>query len=128
MSKCSLALVFPVRCHCSVFFTNTSHAAFKAGINQYSMQKSFQTLIEIAYWIAIFFSPVLLFSVIAGIIFISNENNLWISIIFLSVGIILGIVWAERVRKKYGCSRYMGRILSTPDICQEDSEENKDKK
>ena len=38
------------------------------------------------------------------------------------VGLILGIVIAERIRRKYGCSRYLSRIISTPDIWPTDDE------
>jgi hypothetical protein len=81
-----------------------------------SMQKVFHAAIEIFYWIAIFISPLLVGGVIALIIYLRNENLLWLSIIIASIGMVTGILFAERVRKKYGCSRYMSKISGTPDI------------
>jgi len=92
------------------------------------MQKFFHIIIEIIYWIAIFLSPVILFSAIAASIYISNENNFWLSVIVLSLGVVFGVLWAERIRKKYGCSRYMSKILSTPDISPDDDLQEKKNK
>jgi hypothetical protein len=57
---------------------------------------------------------------VAFIIYISAPNLAWLSIIIIGLGFIVGIVFAERVRRKYGCTRYMSRLISTPDICPTD--------
>lgn len=78
------------------------------------MKKIFEILIEVIYWIAIFASPVLLSLFIGIVICINNEKLLWLSICICSIGIIFGIFLAERIRKKYGCARYIARILGGP--------------
>jgi len=80
------------------------------------MRNIFNVIIEAIYWIGIFLSPTLLLGAVAIGIYFSNEDNLWISVILLFTGIVIGIIFAERIRRKYGCSYYMAKILSTPDI------------
>jgi hypothetical protein len=74
------------------------------------------TVIEIYYWFRIFISPVLASAIMAAIIYFTNSHNYGISIAVLVVGTIIGIVWAERIRKKYGCSAYFGKLLATPEF------------
>ncbi|MCB0716652.1 MAG: hypothetical protein KDC06_11650 [Chitinophagaceae bacterium] len=80
------------------------------------MQKIFHALIEVFYWVTIFLSPFIIGAGIGLVIYIKNENLSWLSIMIASIGAIIGGMVAERIRKKYGCSRYVGRILATPDI------------
>jgi hypothetical protein len=77
--------------------------------------------IEAIFWLLIFLSPVLFFALIA--LFYNKSNILFYSL--LSIGIILGVLFAEWVRKKYGCSTFMGRLLGTPEIIDyEDRKKN----
>lgn len=73
-------------------------------------------LFEIIYWIKIFLSPFIIFLFIALAIYFSNEELLWISVLLSIIGLVLGIVYAERIRKKHGTTQYMGRIYNTDDI------------
>lgn len=84
------------------------------------MKKLFEIIIELWYWFMIFLSPFIFFGIISVIILI-NSSLIYLSLITLSIGFILGILLAEKIRRKYGCSFYLGKILSTP-------EENKPKK
>jgi hypothetical protein len=79
------------------------------------MKKVFEVFVEIIYWIAIFASPFLLSLAIGVGIYFSNEKLLWLSIVIVSIGFLLGIYFAERVRRKVGCARFIARILATPD-------------
>ena len=90
------------------------------------MQKVFNILIEISYWLAIFFSPFLAGSFIGLVIYIKNPDLLWVTILVASIAMITGIWSAERIRKKYGCSRYIEKIFETPDIPGEYPEEAKE--
>jgi len=69
-------------------------------------------LVEIISWIAIFLSPVLGFGVAGAAIYFSNPNHWILAMIVASAGVIIGVVWAENVRKKIGCSNFLGKILS----------------
>ncbi len=92
------------------------------------MQKLFHTAIEIIYWVGLFVAPLLGSAVIAAIIYFSNTHLLWLAAIVLFAGAVTGIFFAERIRKKYGCSNYMSRILSTPDIRPVDEKPSKGEK
>ncbi len=63
-----------------------------------------------------FITPVGLGGLIALFIYSSNEKLLWLSIVIASISVILGVLYAERIRRKHGTSRYASKILSTPDI------------
>jgi hypothetical protein len=80
------------------------------------MWKFFAGLIEFFNWLAIFLVPFVAGVGIGFIIYINYERLLWLSIIFSLSGAITGILIAEHIRRKYGCSRYLSRIRATPEI------------
>lgn len=71
---------------------------------------------EIIYWLKIFLSPFLFFNVIGIAFFLRNKDFLWLWIILGSIGLILGVIWAERVRRQKGTTQFMGEIYNTDDI------------
>ncbi|WP_447636183.1 hypothetical protein [Flavobacterium microcysteis] len=77
-------------------------------------------LFEIIYWVKIFLSPFIIFLFIALAIYFSNEELLWISVLLSIIGLVLGIVYAEKIRKKHGTTQYMGRIYNSDDISDYD--------
>src|SRR5450432_2825288 len=83
--------------------------------------KFFTAVIEMFWWLTIFASPFLLGSGIGLIVYIKNQNLLWLSISLVSIGMITGVLFAEHIRRKYGCSRYMAKIRATPDIWPDES-------
>jgi hypothetical protein len=89
------------------------------------MNKTFHGVIEIIFWVAIFCSPLLVGIAIAFVIYINSPKLEWLSIIIVSLGFVIGIVFAERVRRKYGCTRFMSRLIATPDICPTDTYDKK---
>jgi len=76
------------------------------------MKKVFNAFIEFVFWLAIFASPFLACFAIAAIIYASHENLKLISIAIIIIGFISGILLAEKIRKKYGCSNYISKIFS----------------
>lgn len=74
------------------------------------MEKIFNVIVEIVYWFLFFLSPFIVFVIIAGIVYLNNPNNHWLPIGLLILGIILGILLAERIRRKYGTSAYMAML------------------
>ena len=80
------------------------------------MQNRFHSGIEAIFWLALFASPFLGSAIIAAFLCFSKTNLLWLVIIVLSIGAITGVLFAERTRRKYGCSNYIARLLSTPDM------------
>lgn len=87
------------------------------------MNRIFHIIIEVIFWLAIFLSPVIFFSAIAAFTYFSDISNFEMAVSIFLVGIIGGIFWAERIRRKFGCSRYMSKILSTPDIWPDEVDE-----
>src|SRR5690606_34319026 len=79
------------------------------------MRKLFHIFVESIFWLQLFLVPVLAGGVIAVVIFIRNENLLWLSIAIAAISIILGVIYAERIRRKHGTSRYLARIMATGD-------------
>ncbi|MBS1759292.1 MAG: hypothetical protein JST23_04130 [Bacteroidetes bacterium] len=80
------------------------------------MKKILSFFIESVFWIQLFFAPVGIGGLIALFIYIGNQKLLWLSIIIAAASIVIGIVYAERVRRKHGTSRYASKIIGTPDI------------
>jgi hypothetical protein len=86
------------------------------------MLRVLKFFIESVFWLQIFLCPFLAGGIIAFLLY-SSQQDLWpVSIFFVLTGFVFGIILAERIRKKYGCSRYLSRILSTPDIWPVDDE------
>jgi len=79
------------------------------------MNKLFHGFVEIIFWLAIFSSPVLIGAVIAFIIYLNAPKFEWLSITIAGLGVIIGILVAERIRRKYGCTEFMSRLISTSD-------------
>jgi hypothetical protein len=89
------------------------------------MKRFFDAFVELVFWIAVFASPFLLSVAIGAIIYFTHEKLLWLSIVIFLMGIIAGVFFAERIRKKYGCARYIARIIGTSDVPDEINDNNK---
>jgi len=76
------------------------------------MNKLFHGVVEIIFWVAIFCSPLLIGAAIAFIIYINAPKLEWLSIGVGSLGVLTGILVAERIRRKYGCTQFMSRLIS----------------
>jgi len=73
-------------------------------------------LIEIYNWFSIFLSPFILLNALGIYIYWSNEN-LWLLTILLSIiGFVLGIFFAEKIRKRRGTSQFMAELNHTNDV------------
>jgi uncharacterized membrane protein YfcA len=73
----------------------------------------------------LFAAPLLGSAVIGAIIYFSNTHLFWLAAIVVFIGAVTGVLFAEKIRKKYGCSNYMSRIVSTPDIWPMDEKPSK---
>lgn len=83
-------------------------------------------IMEIIYWIEIFLAPFLAFSIIGVIIYFNNTNYGWLCILLMILGGVLGIILAERIRRKYGTATYMGRILGNSEFIEENKSKDKE--
>jgi len=89
--------------------------------------KIVQSLIESLYWMNIFIVPVVFIGG-TGFLLYHQYPATWGFIIFLLLGIssiILGIYWAEKTRKTIGCSVFVNRIFSSPDVNGKDENQSK---
>lgn len=77
------------------------------------MIKLLETLVEAIYWLLIFLSPMLIATVIAGVIYFSNGEQITIPLVVLGIGFVAGVFLAERIRRKYGCSTFYSRLNRT---------------
>lgn len=61
------------------------------------------------YWLQIFIVPVIILGLVALFTYSSNET---LAIALLALGIIVGILFAEYVRRKYGLESFFARLYS----------------
>jgi hypothetical protein len=45
-----------------------------------------------------------------------------VSAVIIALGFVAGILFAEKIRKKYGTSNFYGRLLSMPELDRKDKE------
>lgn len=68
------------------------------------------------FWLWLFIIPAGGLGFLAFWLYAKSPDNLVYSIISSVVGVALGIVIAEYIRKRYGLDNFFGRLLATPDI------------
>lgn len=82
------------------------------------MFKRFDQTVEIIAWLQIVASPLLISCLISAFIYFGNPNeiNLIFSIAIIILGLIVGILWANKIWKTKGTSWYISQVSATPDI------------
>ena len=75
-------------------------------------------LIEIANWVRIVLSPLLISVFIGGFVVLGLQNTLVIVIgsLITLTGLIIGVIWATRIWKTTGTTWFMSRLVASPDI------------
>lgn len=81
-------------------------------------------MLNLILWLWIFLVPAGIFSFIGFILYNRSSDNLPYFIVLSILGCLLGILWAEHVRKKYGLDAFFGKLLSTPGIDGNDKKED----
>jgi hypothetical protein len=82
------------------------------------MIRFLRQLTNLFAWIQIAISPILI-GLIAGIVFysyLSKPFGLVLGIAITTFGLLLGIRWAEKVRKKNGAVEFMSRVNATAEL------------
>jgi TctA family transporter len=74
--------------------------------------KNFEWFVKALYWLQIFAAPLILFGIIALIIYTKTENKIAL-IIFLSAGFLGGIFLAEFIRRKYGLENFFANLYGS---------------
>ena len=82
--------------------------------------------INAIYWLWIVFVPTGILGLLGFWLYNKPIENLPYSILLTLVGFVLGVLWAERIRKKEDLSFYFSRIMATPDL-DEKKDNEKDK-
>lgn len=82
------------------------------------MFKVFEIIFEVIGWLKIVASPLLIGLGIAAIIYFPNQTPLMlvIAILVAVLGLVIGILWANHIWKKYGTMRFLSRIMATPEL------------
>ena len=78
--------------------------------------KLFMFFINAIFWLWLFIVPAGLLSFAGYWIYLKDRGNLPYSIALGVAGVALGILAAERVRRKYGFDNFFGRIRSTGEL------------
>ena len=74
--------------------------------------KLIEIILEIIGWLQITLGVTLASGIIAFLIYLKwdNESGKKVSIILLSVGFVIGAIWATRIWKKHGTIAWLSRI------------------
>jgi membrane associated rhomboid family serine protease len=82
------------------------------------MFKFFRQLTSLFAWLQIVISPILIGAIIGMILytFLMKPINFLLAVIVSIGGFIVGIIWAEKVRKKTGTVEYMSKAISIPEV------------
>ncbi len=78
----------------------------------------FDELTEIFGWIQIMFSLTLIGLILGGLYYLYSPDTTGkiVGSTIVLVGLSLGIIWAIRVKKKYGTIWFVSRIMATPEL------------
>jgi hypothetical protein len=93
------------------------------------MFKVFEWVTEAIGWLQIVASPFLMGLVIGAIIYFPNPTGprLLIGIAFVLLGLVVGILWANKVWKtKEGTISFLSRLMATPELDNIESESAKE--
>lgn len=82
------------------------------------MFKILETIPKVIAWLQIAVAPLIVGGVAGFFIYAYYPNNLGVSMAVLTtvIGLVLGILWANRVRKKRGTVEHMSRVIATPEL------------
>ncbi|MGG9964671.1 hypothetical protein [Ferruginibacter sp. SUN106] len=78
--------------------------------------KVFMFFIHTVYWLWLFIVPAGILSFVAYLLYLKDVSNFALAIIIAGSGIVLGIFFAEKVRKKYGLSNFFGGMAGRADL------------
>ena len=89
--------------------------------------KFFKFLAYAILWLWVFIVSAGLFFFLGFLLYHKSVDYLFISIIVTILGVVLGIWLAEFIRKKYGLDYFFGKLLSTPELEEDDNTKNESK-
>jgi hypothetical protein len=83
--------------------------------------KFLATLIEWFYWVLLLLCPFLIIGVLG--LFLGMQIDYRIFYASLPIGFVLGVLFANYVKRKYGTSNFYGRLLRMPELDKPNSNE-----
>lgn len=88
------------------------------------MYKILEFISEAVGFVMIVLSPLLIGAGIGAFIYSKFQNNfavvIWVLLTIL--GLIIGILWANKVRKGRGTMFFLSRVMRTPELDNEDND------
>ena len=72
------------------------------------------TLIEWFYWVLLLLCPFLIIGALGLLLGMQIDYRIFYA--SLPIGFVLGIVFANRIKRKYGTSNFYGRLLRMPEL------------
>lgn len=81
-------------------------------------QSTFITIIETVNWLKIVLSPTLVGGILGFVVMLAVEGTMGKIVfgILMATGLVLGIVLANSIKKKYGTTHFVSRTNASPDI------------
>ncbi len=82
------------------------------------MFKRLEQIFEATGWLRIMMSPLLLGIIIGVLVYLSEPNALRLVIgsTIALIGLIIGIIWANRVKKKQSTISFLARIMANTEL------------
>jgi hypothetical protein len=82
------------------------------------MFKILETLPKIIAWLQIAIAPLIVGGGAGFFIYAYDPTNVGLAIAILTsvIGLVLGILWANRVERKRGVVEHMSRVIATPEL------------
>ena len=78
--------------------------------------KAFMFFVNSVFWLWLFVVPTGVLGFFALWLYVKSPDNSNFSVAISIAGVILGIVLAEFVRRRYGLDNFFGALRATPDI------------
>lgn len=87
--------------------------------------KFIEKVLEIIAWVQIILFPIFISLILAGLIFyfIPSSFGIICAVFIVFTGLVIGVVYANKIHKKEGTVNHMGKLLRTPEL----EENHKDK-
>lgn len=89
----------------------------------------FELFTEVMGWLQIVASPLLIGLAIGAVIYFSDPTSirLVIGVVITTIGLVIGIIWANKQWKGKGTIWFMSRIMATPELDDLEKEEKTEK-
>jgi hypothetical protein len=90
------------------------------------MFKIVETIPKVIAWLQIAVAPLIVGGVAGIFIYAYYPTGFGLSVAILTtvIGLVLGILWANRIERKRGVIEHMSRVIATPELDHESNDSN----